>query len=100
MKYARLTSALQVLTIALLFRVPIVRTVEAQDVQNARDSSLSLSALKRLSLEQLADINVTTESKQPVKLSRSPAAIDVLTGDDIRRSGATTIVDALRLVPG
>ena len=101
MKNARFTSAVLALTIALLFRITlVVPVVEAQDDLNARNPSLSLSALKGLSLEQLANIDVTTESKQPVKLAHSPAAIDVLTGDDIRRSGVTTIVDALRLVPG
>ena len=100
MKRARSTAALFILTTALLCRLTVVTTVEAQGDLNAGNSSLSLSALKGLSLEQLANIDVTTESKQPVRLSQSPAAIDVLTGDDIRRSGVTTIVDALRLVPG
>jgi iron complex outermembrane receptor protein len=56
--------------------------------------------LKDLSLEQLGDIQVTTVSKEPVKVSQTPAAIYVITQDDIRRSGATSIPDALRLVPG
>jgi len=56
--------------------------------------------LKGLSLEQLGNIEVTTSSKQPVKVSRTPGAIYVLTQGDIRRSGATSIPEALRLVPG
>src|SRR4029077_19926784 len=43
---------------------------------------------------------VTTASKVPVSVQRTPAAIYVLTQEDIHRSGATTIPDALRLVPG
>jgi iron complex outermembrane recepter protein len=58
------------------------------------------SQLKQLSLEQLGNIEVTTESKKPVKVSRTAAAVYVLTQDDIRRSGATSIPEALRLVPG
>src|SRR5580704_15807475 len=46
------------------------------------------SQLKQLSLEQLGNIEVTTTSKEPVKVIRSPAAVYVLTQEDIRRSGA------------
>jgi iron complex outermembrane receptor protein len=53
-----------------------------------------------VSLEQLGEIEVTTASKRPVKMSQTPAAIYVLTQDDIRRSGATSVPEALRLVPG
>src|SRR6266581_3456037 len=56
--------------------------------------------LKGLSLEQLGNIEVTTASKQPVKVSRTPAAIYVITEEDIRRSGATSIPEVLRLAPG
>jgi iron complex outermembrane recepter protein len=56
--------------------------------------------LKTLSLEQLGNIEVTTASKQPEEVWHTPAAIFVLTHDDIRCSGATTIPDLLRLVPG
>jgi iron complex outermembrane recepter protein len=56
--------------------------------------------LKQLSLEQLGDVEVTTASKEPEQVWRTPAAIYVLTQEDIRRSGATSIPEALRLVPG
>src|SRR6266849_7901212 len=56
--------------------------------------------LKKLSLAQLGDIEVTTASKEPVTVTRTPAAIYVLTQEDIRRSGATSIPEVLRLVPG
>src|SRR5579885_3610987 len=57
-------------------------------------------ALKQLSLEELGNIEVTTVSKEPEELWKTPAAIYVLTKEDIRRSGATSIPEALRLVPG
>lgn len=56
--------------------------------------------LKHLSLEQLGQIVVTTVSKEPEEVWRTPAAIFVITHDDIARSGATSIADVLRLAPG
>ena len=56
--------------------------------------------LKSLSLEQLSQIEVTTTSKQPVPEHRIAAATYVITQEDIRRSGVTSIADALRLAPG
>src|SRR5713101_1314324 len=56
--------------------------------------------LTHVSLEDLGQIEVTTASKVPVKASRTPAAIYVITQEDIRRSGATNIAEALRLAPG
>lgn len=53
-----------------------------------------------LPLEQLLNIEVTSVMKTPARLSDTPAAIFVLTSEDIRRSGATNITDALRHVPG
>lgn len=55
------------------------------------------STLKKLSLEQLMDIDVTSVSKRPEKLFESASAIQVITAEDIRRSGATSIPEALRL---
>jgi len=57
----------------------------------------SPSALKKLSFEQLMDIEVTSVSKRPEKLSEVASAIQVITGDDVRRSGATSLPEALRL---
>jgi iron complex outermembrane receptor protein len=56
--------------------------------------------LKGLSLEQLGNIEVTTVSKGPVKLSQTAAAIYVITQEDIRRSGVRSLPEALRLAPG
>jgi iron complex outermembrane receptor protein len=56
--------------------------------------------LKRLSLEELMRIDVTTTSRQPEPIGTTAAAISVITGDDIRRAGVTTIADALLLADG
>jgi len=58
------------------------------------------SRLTHMSLEDLGKIEVTTTSKEPVQASRTPAAIYVITQEDIRRSGATSIPEVLRLAPG
>jgi iron complex outermembrane receptor protein len=56
--------------------------------------------LKQLSLAQLGNIEVTTASKEPEEVWKTPAAIFVITQDDIRRSGATSLPEVLRLAPG
>ncbi len=56
--------------------------------------------LKALSLEELSKIEISTVTKEPSPAFRTPAAIHVLTQEDIRRSGATNLPDLLRLVPG
>lgn len=61
--------------------------------------STSAPDLAELSLEQLSDIVVTSASRRAEKLIETPASIFVITADDIRRSGATNIVQALRLAP-
>lgn len=53
-----------------------------------------------LSPEQLFSATVMSVSKTPEKLMDAPAAIYVLSNEDIMRSGATSIAEALRLVPG
>ena len=56
--------------------------------------------LKKLSIEELMHVEVTSASKKPERLIDTPAAIYVITGEDIRRSGVTTLAAALRLAPG
>jgi iron complex outermembrane receptor protein len=60
----------------------------------------SQESLTKLTLEELGNIEVTTASKEPVEVWRTPAAVYVITQEDIRRSGATSIPEVLRLVPG
>jgi iron complex outermembrane receptor protein len=52
------------------------------------------------SLEELLNTRITSVSKKEQKLSQAAAAIFVINQDDIRRSGATTIPDLLRMAPG
>jgi iron complex outermembrane receptor protein len=59
----------------------------------------TLRELGDLSLEQLSQVEITSVSKRAEPLSRAPAAVYVITSDDIRRSGATSLAEALRLAP-
>jgi iron complex outermembrane recepter protein len=56
-----------------------------------------LTTYKKMSLEELMNQEVTSVAKQPEPLGHAPAAIQVVTGDEIRRSGASSIPEALRL---
>jgi iron complex outermembrane receptor protein len=62
-------------------------------------TQLASADLDQLTLEQLRDVIVTTVSRGEERLDRTAAAAYVITGEDIRRSGATTIMEALRLAP-
>jgi iron complex outermembrane receptor protein len=53
--------------------------------------------LKNLSLQELMELDVTSVGKEPEPFIQAPAAIQVITADDIRRSGARNIPEALRL---
>jgi iron complex outermembrane receptor protein len=57
----------------------------------------SPSELKKLRLEDLVDVQITSAARRPELLSHASSAIDVITNEDIRRSGVTNIPDALRL---
>ncbi|HEU4652756.1 MAG TPA: TonB-dependent receptor [Steroidobacteraceae bacterium] len=70
--------------------------MDAQAMGQSRDAS----ALKDLSLDELMNLEVTSVSRSTEPLENASAAVTVITSDEIRRSGATTIPDALRFVPG
>ncbi len=56
--------------------------------------------LKRLSIEELMQIDVTATARRAEPVGTTAAAVSVITGDDIRRAGVTTIADALALAGG
>jgi iron complex outermembrane receptor protein len=56
--------------------------------------------LYELELEQLMNLEVSTAARKDQPLSQTPAAAYVITREEIRRSGATSIPEALRLAPG
>jgi iron complex outermembrane receptor protein len=71
----------------------VLMTIPAWSQETSKD-------LGDKSIEDLMNIEVTSVSKKEQKLSRTAAAIFVITQEDIRRSGATNIPDLLRMVPG
>jgi iron complex outermembrane recepter protein len=76
-----------------------VLTLRASD-SSQQSAGGSAADLKRLSLEDLSRIEVTSPTKAPTDVSQTSMAIYVITGEDIRRSGATSIPEVLRLAPG
>lgn len=61
--------------------------------------ALQVSKLADLSFDELADIKVISVSKKAERIGSAPASIFVITNEDIRRSGATSLAEALRLAP-
>jgi iron complex outermembrane receptor protein len=59
----------------------------------------TVRALKELSVDQLLDMQVTSVSKRAESLSDAAASIYVITQEALRRSGVTTLPEALRLAP-
>jgi len=81
-------------SLALLFLcVPAL----AQKSEQTTGSSVDLATMN---IEDLMNVQVSSVSKKEQKLSRTAAAIFVITPEDILRSGATSIPDVLRMVPG
>ena len=70
--------------------------LEAQAPNVAR----SVAELKKLTVEELMAVQVSSVSRTEERLGNAPAAVAVVTSEDIRRSGATSVPEALRLVPG
>jgi len=65
----------------------------------AQQPDSAAQALKQLSIEQLMNLEVMSVSKRPERLAQAASAIQVITYDDIRRSGASSLAEALRLAP-
>jgi iron complex outermembrane receptor protein len=79
--------------------LPFMVGATAATLTSATAAAETAEDLRQLSIEELADIEVTTVSKRAEPLSAAPAAIYVITTDDIRRFGATSLPEALRLAP-
>ncbi|HEX8225857.1 MAG TPA: TonB-dependent receptor [Allosphingosinicella sp.] len=67
--------------------------------ETAADAPETIEDLRELSIEQLAQLEVRSASKQAEPISRAPTSIFVITGSDIARSAATSLPEALRLAP-
>ena len=79
----------------LLFSPPMAWSA-ATDPASTGDSM----DFTEFSLEELKDVVIVSASKKPEMVSDTAAAVYVITQEDIRRSGVTSIPEALRLAPG
>jgi iron complex outermembrane receptor protein len=81
--------------------VSAVLVLAAHDsaLADTNDLDLSVNELKKLPLEELINIPISGLSRRPQLLSDSPSAAQVITSEDIHRSAATTLPEALRLAP-
>jgi iron complex outermembrane receptor protein len=95
--FSKLHTAVAIITLCLLLVTSTAVECHADDAQRDQSSSVNL---KQLSLEQLGNVEVTSVSKDPRQVMKTPAAIFVITQEDISRSGATSVPEALRLAPG
>ena len=73
-------------------RADAVTNLPAADVGPA-----ATEAYKKLSLTELMNVDVTSVSREPTPYLETPASVEVITGEEIRRSGATVLPEALRL---
>jgi iron complex outermembrane receptor protein len=84
----RRTPGLPLLLAALLLTLP------AHAEEAARRAEFA-----DLSIEELANIDVTSVSRRPERLQDAPASVFLITAEDIRRAGARNLVEALNLAP-
>ena len=101
----RRTSLRLLIPILLLATVnsPAQSDVNAENPTSSQREQQASSVdvpIESLSLEQLMDLTVTSASKKEENLSGAPAAIYVITNEDIRRGGFSSLADVLRVVPG
>jgi iron complex outermembrane receptor protein len=80
----------------LALALPIAALVDAG---TALGNDAASDDLTQMSLADLAKVEVTSVSKTSEVLQRAPAAIYVISHDDIERSGVTSVPEALRLAP-
>ena len=85
-------------TLPLLMLAPVTCAVLAEDSNQYLIESTN--ALLPLSWEELNEMDVSTLARTEQTVKDTPAAAFVITAEDIRRSGANSLPDVLRMVPG
>jgi iron complex outermembrane receptor protein len=84
----------------LVGMLAIVWLVPVAEGQEAKTPAASPPDFTALSLEELMNYPVTSVAGHAEKKSETAAAVHIITQEDIRRSGATSIPEALRMAPG
>ncbi|MGL1888799.1 MAG: TonB-dependent receptor plug domain-containing protein [Reichenbachiella sp.] len=82
-----------ILTTSILLTMFAIMNAQAQDTETETD-------MLEMSLEDLMNMEVTSVSKKAERLQDVASSIYVLSSDDIEKSGATNLIEALRNVPG
>src|SRR4051794_18558775 len=82
---------------ASAIQAQVTNSTTPEQTNHVFKSSLEL---KKLPLEQFMDVEIWSVSRKEEKASDAAAAVYVITQEDIRRSGAINIPEALRLAPG
>ena len=77
----------------------LLTTIIASAALTANPGNRQALDLTELSLDELANLRITSVSRRAEPLADAPASVFVITADDIRRSGATSLAQALRLAP-
>ena len=80
--------------------MPLAGFLAVAHAQGPNPGETTAQDLNQLSLEELGNVKITTVSKDLEPMQKTPAAAYVITQDDIQRSGATSLPEALRLAPG
>jgi len=92
-------AVLALLVLALSGALPATAASAAEAASALARARESAPDLSRLSLEELGDIEISSVSKRREPLSAAAAAAYVITREDIRRAGITSLPEALRLAP-
>ena len=86
----------RILLVLALLATTVSSLPAAASVPQETDT-VEASELKSLSIEELMEIDVTSVSRRSERVSQAAAAVTVITSEDIRRSGVTSLPEALRL---
>ncbi|MCP4353753.1 MAG: TonB-dependent receptor [Desulfobacterales bacterium] len=90
-------SLMLIFSVIIMIISGLISDCLAHDDSQALESPIDFTML---SLEELKNVEIISVSKKPEKVSEVPTAVFVITQEDIQRSGATSIADALRMAPG
>lgn len=89
------------LSMPVVIMLCMCHTARADELAtNEGEDAVDISSLSKMSLEALMDIEITSASRKPQRLADVASAVFVINQEDIRRSGATSIPDLLRMAPG
>ncbi len=97
-KYSKISLIVKFIGVALFISITSLPSKALVGICHAGE--ISSTDLTNLSLQDLMEIEITTGAKKSQKLANTAAAAFVITQEDIKRSGVTSIAEALRMVPG